>query len=342
MTSDTFTLLAFHAHPDDEALLTGGTLARAAAEGHRVVLVTATCGEQGLAGAVDGAGERLGRVRAAELRESAAALGCARVVVLGYADSGLDGARADAFAHADVEEAAVRLAALLLEEDVDVLTIYDPNGGYGHPDHVQVHRVGTRAAELAGTPTVLEATVSAPLFVGALRLLRLLGSALGRSAPLGVERVFSPRSRITHRVRVHGHLDAKRAAMAAHGSQRRAEGQVRVLDRILRLPRPLFALAFGTEWYVEQGRSAGTCPVGRVRLGAAAGKRAGGLSPRRCRSRVDHRTSACRERPPAVTRTRNGVPDSASTRPIRTRRSRNQPATLTSAPSSTPASTSPG
>ena len=84
----------------------------------------------------------------------------------------------------------------------------------------------------------------------------MLGSALGRSAPLGVDGVFSPRGRITHRVRVHAHLDAKRTAMAAHGSQRRAEGQVRVLDRILRLPRPLFALAFGTEWYVEQGRGA--------------------------------------------------------------------------------------
>ena len=254
-----YTLLAFHAHPDDEALLTGGTLAQAAARGHRVVLVTATCGERGLAGAADGDGERLARLRRAELEASAAALGCARVVTLDYADSGLrpDPADPDAFAHADVEAAAVRLAELLREERADVLTIYDPNGGYGHPDHVQVHRVGSRAAELAGTPVVLEATVSAPLFVGVLRLLRLLGNALGRSAPLGVDQVFSPRSRITHRIRVRDQLDAKRAAMAAHGSQRRAEGQVRALERILRLPRPLFALAFGTEWYVEQGRPAG-------------------------------------------------------------------------------------
>ena len=85
------TLLAFHAHPDDEALLTGGTLARAAAEGHRVVLVTATDGARGLAGAADGRGATLARTRHAELLASAAALGCARVVWLGYADSGLSG-----------------------------------------------------------------------------------------------------------------------------------------------------------------------------------------------------------------------------------------------------------
>jgi LmbE family N-acetylglucosaminyl deacetylase len=157
----------------------------------------------------------------------------------------------------DVEAAAVRLAALLREEHVDVLTTYDRNGGYGHPDHVQVHLVGRRAAQLAGTPVVLEATVSAPLFRAVLRVLRLLGDALGSSAPLGHRQVFSPRSEITHRVRVHDQLTAKRAAMAAHSSQRRAEGQPRVLDRLLRLPPPLFALAFGTEWYVQADRPTG-------------------------------------------------------------------------------------
>ncbi|MGZ4493595.1 MAG: PIG-L family deacetylase, partial [Nocardioides sp.] len=188
---------------------------------------------------------------------SAAALGCARVVTLGYGDSGLrpDPDDLDAFAHVDVEAAARRLADLLVEERADVLTVYDRNGGYGHPDHVQVHRVGTRAAELAGTPVVLEATVSAALFRGVLRLLRLVGHALGSSAPLGTGEVFSPRRVITHRIRVTGQLDAKRAAMAAHGSQQRAEGQVRVLDRFLRLPRPLFGLVFGTEWFVEQRRT---------------------------------------------------------------------------------------
>ena len=119
-----YTLVAFHAHPDDEALLSAGTLARAAAEGHRVVLVVATAGEAGLV-----AGGRTGPVlasrRLAELERSAQALGCARVEVLGYADSGLHGEAggAAAFCRADVEEAATRLATLLQEESADVLTV---------------------------------------------------------------------------------------------------------------------------------------------------------------------------------------------------------------------------
>lgn len=255
-----YTLVAFHAHPDDEALLTGGTLAKAAAEGHRVVLVTATDGERGLAGADDGEGPKLAAVRTAELLASAAALGCARVVRLGYGDSGLHPDPDDerAFSHVDLETAAARLAAVLREDRADVLTTYDRNGGYGHPDHVQVHRVGGRAAELAGTPVVLQATVSAPLLRGVLALLRMVGDQLGWSPPLGTDRIFSARCEVTHRIRVHRYLPAKRAALAAHATQGRADGQVRLLARLLRLPRPLFALALGTEWYVEQGRPAGT------------------------------------------------------------------------------------
>ena len=254
-----FTLVAFHAHPDDEALLTGGTLAKAAAAGHRVVLVTATCGEQGLAGPEDGLGAELGSKRRSELAAAAAALGCARVVTLGYGDSGLHPDPADraAFANTDVGAAAERLAEVLREERADVLTVYDRNGGYGHPDHVQVHRVGTRAAALAGTAVVLEATAPAALFRRTLFVLGLVGHALGRPAPLGTRRVFTESSRITHAVRVTGCLDDKRAAMRAHGSQRRGRGQVRVLDLILGLPSPLFRLAFGREWFVEQGLEPG-------------------------------------------------------------------------------------
>lgn len=255
-----FTIVAFHAHPDDEALLTGGTLAKAAAEGHRVVLVTATCGERGLAGPQDGRGAELARIRMAELTAAAAILGCARVVSLGYGDSGLRPDPSDpvAFAHVDVVTAAGRLAKLLRDERADVLTIYDRNGGYGHPDHIQVHRVGTCAARMAKTPVVLEATVSAGLLRGVLLLLRLFGHALGRSAPLGTSQVFTDRHQITHRVRVTGFLHAKRAAMNAHGSQRRAEGQVRAMDHFLRLPLPIFGLAFGHEWFVEHGRDPAT------------------------------------------------------------------------------------
>jgi LmbE family N-acetylglucosaminyl deacetylase len=138
-----------------------------------------------------------------------------------------------------------------------VLVVYDRNGGYGHPDHVQVHRVGTLAARKAGTPVVLEATVPGRLFRAVLWCLRAVGDALGSSAPLPTHDVFAPPGSITHRVRVTGSLDAKRAAMAAHSSQTRADGGPRVLARLLRLPRPVFALAFGHEWYVEQGRPPG-------------------------------------------------------------------------------------
>jgi LmbE family N-acetylglucosaminyl deacetylase len=255
----TYTLVAFHAHPDDESLLTGGTLARVAAEGHRVVLVVATCGERGLAGAQDGVGGRLADTRMAELDAAADALGCARVVPLGYGDSGLHPSPDDteAFANADVEAAATRLAEILRGEAADVLVVYDRHGGYGHPDHIQVHRVGTRAAALAGTPVVLEATVPSRLFRGVLGLLRLAGHALGSSAPLPTREVFADPGTITHRVPVTRFLSAKRAALAAHASQTRADGQTRVLARLLRLPPPVFALALGHEWYNEQGRAPG-------------------------------------------------------------------------------------
>jgi len=101
-------------------------------------------------------------------------LGCARVEWLGYADSGLHGDEGGplAFARADVDEAARRLADVLEHERADVLTTYDPTGGYGHPDHVHVHHVGRRAAELAGTRVVLEATVDRDLLTRALGLIR--------------------------------------------------------------------------------------------------------------------------------------------------------------------------
>src|SRR5690348_4218304 len=138
----TYTVVSFHAHPDDEALLTAGTLARAASEGHRVVVVTATAGEAGLTSAAIADRGGLADRRMGELRAAAALLGCQDVRLLGYDDSGMDGqAGRDgvAFARVDVEEAAARLAQVLRSVNADVLTIYDPAGGYGHPDHLQVH-----------------------------------------------------------------------------------------------------------------------------------------------------------------------------------------------------------
>ena len=256
-----FTLVAFHAHPDDEALLTAGTMARASAEGHRVVLVVATDGAVGLVGSgfLTG-GETLAARRLAELRRSATALGCARVELLGYADSGLRGTQggADAFAVADVDQAAGKLAALLAEEDADVVTVYDPAGGYGHPDHVQVHRVGRRAAELAGTPVVLEATAPRDLLAGAVRALGRVYRFPPEFDPTALERAYTPRSLITHRVDVRRYAARKRVSMAAHASQASADGGDRTLAAFGRVPMPLFRRVFGSEWYVELGRAPGS------------------------------------------------------------------------------------
>jgi LmbE family N-acetylglucosaminyl deacetylase len=262
-----YTLVVFHAHPDDEALLTSGTMARASAEGHRVVLVVATAGGVGLVSSdFLGEGESLAARRLAELRRSATALGCARIEVLGYADSGLDGAAlgpatgADApvaFAAADVDDAAGRLAELLLEERADALTIYDPAGGYGHPDHVQVHLVGQRAAELAGTPVVLEATVDRDLLTRTLRLVRRVYRFPPEFDPAVFDRAYTPRAALTHRVDVRRYAVRKRTSMTAHASQATADGADRTLAAFLRLPLPLFRHVFGREWFVEHGRAPG-------------------------------------------------------------------------------------
>lgn len=260
-----YTIVSFHAHPDDEALLTAGTLARAAAEGHRVVLVTATAGEAGLAASQFGPPDRLAQARLEELRRSAGAIGAARVELLGYADSGLDGRApipADPsapvpFARADVEQAALRLAALLCEERADVLTSYDPAGGYGHPDHVQVHRVAARAAEVAGTPVVLEATVDRDLLRRAVRLVAKVHTLPPEFDVSTFDRAYTPREQITHRVDVRRYTDRKRASMQAHASQATADSGDRTLAALLRLPRPAYRWVLGREWFVERGRAAG-------------------------------------------------------------------------------------
>src|SRR4051794_18384201 len=213
-----FTLVAFHAHPDDEALLTAGTMARASAEGHRVVLVVATDGAAGLVSPGFLGEDDLAVRRAAELRRSATALGCARVEQLGYADSGLAGdavvrAGRHPFAAAVVEEAAARLAAILVEEGADVLTGYDERGGYGHPDHVQVHRVAARAAELAATPVLLEATVERERLAAAVRAVGWVYRYPPDFDPTAYERSYTPKGELTHAVDVRPYAVRKRTAM---------------------------------------------------------------------------------------------------------------------------------
>jgi LmbE family N-acetylglucosaminyl deacetylase len=271
------TCVFFHAHPDDEGLFTAGTMARLSAEGHRVVLVVATAGGSGLSDTRPD-GEDLGRVRLRELAASAKALGCARVEVLGYADSGLDGTATPppgqvAFFGCDLDEAAHRLAELLRTERADLLTIYDPAGGYGHPDHVQVHRVGIRAAALAGTPTVLEATVDRDRL---LRALRLIGRVYRYPPGFDVERftrLFASRAEITHRIDVRRYAAAKRASLAAHASQATGGDSIRTLAVLRRLPGPLFRLVLGTEWFVRRDLPPGsalTHPLAEVSTHSAA------------------------------------------------------------------------
>jgi LmbE family N-acetylglucosaminyl deacetylase len=259
------TIVAFHAHPDDEALLTAGTMARAAAAGHRVVLVLATDGGAGLAADELRRDGGLGERRLEEARRSSASLGVARVEWLGYADSGSgaepepDVPGATRFTRAPLEEAAERLAAVLRTERADLLLSYDANGGYGHRDHVRVHEVAARAAEIAGTPRVLEATVPRDTIVRAVRAIGRVYRFPDEFDPTSFERAFSARSEITHRVNVRRYAGAKRAAMRAHASQATGGGAAsagpgaqtgdRTLAAFLRIPRPVYDLVFGREWF---------------------------------------------------------------------------------------------
>lgn len=248
------TIVFVHAHPDDEALLTGGTMAQLAARGHRVVLVTATDGAAGLTSSVYGGPDRLAVTRRREVEHAAAALGCARTVALGFRDSGSAGPlEPDAFAALPVDVPAERLAAVLTEEAAHLVVGYDPAGGYGHRDHRQVHRVTRRAAELAGTPRMLEATVDRRQLQRALRLVRPLTRGAPDFRPERFDSLFAAPADITHRIDVRRQVAAKRAAFAGHASQASSDGDVRSLQRFLALPRPLFGLLFGQEWFTELG-----------------------------------------------------------------------------------------
>jgi LmbE family N-acetylglucosaminyl deacetylase len=245
------TLVTFHAHPDDEAIATAGVMAKAAAEGHRVVLVTATKGEHGeVVEGVLGEGERLADRRSAELEQAAAVLGVARCEVLGYVDSGMMGTpendRPGSFWWADLDQAAGRLAAILGEERADVLTIYDDHGTYGHPDHIQVHRVGVRAAEMAGVTKVYEATISRDHVrrLGTLRPPDVAEEDMPDPDAIGLG---VPEDEITAVVDVTAYLDKKRAAMAVHASQ------IPESSFFLSLPADAFAAAFGHEWFILRG-----------------------------------------------------------------------------------------
>lgn len=248
--------MTFHAHPDDEAIFTGGTIVRAAQAGWRVVLVVATAGESGRAPAwVNG---DLAAHRRAETEASARLLGVERVEFLGYRDSGIDllSAEADAAsAHRDGEtddvptlsrasvlEAAERLHRILIDEHAAVLTSYDADGIYGHRDHVRVHEIAA-ASVLDTLCDLVEATVSRPV----LRSMRteLMGRGLEPDtwpAQL-IDRIGVDDAGELLAVDVAKELPRKLQAMAAHASQ------VIEAPNFMGLPPGAFHRLLSVEWF---------------------------------------------------------------------------------------------
>lgn len=254
------TLVTFHAHPDDECIGCGGVIRMAFEQGHRVVLVVATKGELGeIPEGLLGEGEQLWERRVKETKASADILGVARVEFLGYRDSGMMGEPTNdepgTFWTASIDEAAQRLADILVEEQADVLTVYDDHGGYGHPDHIQVHRVGLRAAEIAGTPRVYQSTMNRD---SAMRLFKELagrkdelGIEMPEGPPEGAEQFGTPESEITAAVDVTSYLKDKQAAMRAHASQ------ISEQSFFLGVPEEVFRAMWGTEWFIRAGQGPG-------------------------------------------------------------------------------------
>jgi len=244
------TVLAFHAHPDDEVLLTGGTLVHLSARGHRVVIVVACDG------AVEAPNGRLD-----EFRASAAILGAARAEHLGYADSGHglllypDPPGRTRFARADPAEAAARLAALIREENASLLLSYDSRGGYGHRDHVKVHEVGALAARRTGVP-VLEATVPTELAVAGSAVLRAL--RLARFSDDEARAAGTPYRKITYRLDVRRYAAVKQRALAAHRTPANGNRRSSRLFRLAgRMPVPVFRVLAGHEWFIDPGVTPG-------------------------------------------------------------------------------------
>ena len=261
------TIVFLHAHPDDETSLTAGMIALAARAGHRVVVVFATDGDHGQRPEELGPDGDLVAYRRGEANASATVLGTARVDWLGYRDSGMTGWAENedprCLHRADVDEAAARLARILDREDADVLVGYDHHGGYGHPDHIAVHRLGARATELAARrPRLLEATQNQDAMTSALdrpevgAFFAELVAADSDVAELKEmilkgddgQMVGVPQSAIAWEITLPDDVIAlKREAMACHASQTSDIGLM------LALPEDVYALTFGTEYLVEPG-----------------------------------------------------------------------------------------
>jgi LmbE family N-acetylglucosaminyl deacetylase len=247
------TLMAVHAHPDDEVLGTGGILAHYADEGIRTVLVTCTNGEQGdgpegiKPDHPDHDEAQVSASRLAELRESVAHLGITDLELLGYRDSGMEGwatnDKPDAFRNIPVDQAAARLTALMERYRPQVVVTYDENGGYGHPDHIQAHRIAMAAAAASGIPRKLYYT--AVPRAQARRLFEYLRTSGIGPADLELPDDFgTPDELVTTVVDVSAYVERKRKALEAHASQG---------ENIfpLRMPEELQHQMFGQESFVR-------------------------------------------------------------------------------------------
>lgn len=239
MTIPARRLLLVHAHPDDETVGTGATMARYAASGTQVTLVTCTLGEEGeihvpeLARLGAAEADQLGGYRLVELARACAALGVSDHRFLGgagrYRDSGMMGTQANdhprAFWNADVDTAAVELLEVIREVRPQVLVTYDPNGGYGHPDHIQTHRVAMRAAELADADGIGPAKVYWGAIPRSIMQAGLEQFANSEHNPFaGITNVDElpfavPDERIAACIEAPSAVDAKMAAVRAHATQ---------------------------------------------------------------------------------------------------------------------------
>ena len=243
-------LLFLHAHPDDEALLTAGTMARAQDLGHRVHLVVATDGSAGLTSGHFS--DDLVFHRSAELAQSAQILGVTSVTELGYPDSGLYGQHnADGgFAGLDSAVIATRLTELIEDLRIDTLIGYDSAGGYGHPDHVQVHKVAREVHALTSI-NLFEATLPREPIFRAVKLAGALSLTPSHFYPETFSHSWTPKVEITHRVNVREYTALKKKSILAHASQSTADGTIRTLAVLSRLPKPIFDALLGTEYFVK-------------------------------------------------------------------------------------------
>ena len=222
------TLMAVHAHPDDEAIQTGGVLAMAARLGVRTVLVTCTNGEMG--DSPDGLKPEApghdavatSEVRLQELRAAARELSIGHLELLGYRDSGMMGWPQNddpgAFWRARLDQVTARVAGLMEQYRPEVVITYDANGLYGHPDHIQAHRATFAAADLTGIPQkIYEIALPRSQMKAFAEMQRQAGAGSAQDDPGGD--FGTPDELITTTIDVSSAWEAKRAAAFAHASQ---------------------------------------------------------------------------------------------------------------------------